>query len=107
MRQVDLIREYIRGEKRYGAAGHCGYTDQVFYNYGTELCSLDRESGVARLNAAKYSVTTSKIQNYLRQILREEDWWIEEYDGPDACMWNYGYMGAEPLKARDFRPSDL
>lgn len=104
MTNLDLIREYIKGEREYGACNHIGYQGDVLINYGTKLCSIDRDAKKAEVNGSYYSRTTSKIQNYLKRELEAQGYEITLVEGDYAVLWNWGYMGAPTLKASDFRP---
>ena len=105
MTNKDFIRGFIAGGKEYGACNHLGYTGETLWNYSTVICEVDRENKTARLNARKYSNTTGRIQSALRRELSESGYRVEEYIGQPANMWNYGYMGAEKWKAKDFKPA--
>lgn len=103
MTNRELIAEYIRGERRYGAANHLGYSDGKLINYSTEICRIDREKRVATVNSRKYSTSTSKIQSQLRYQLVQAGYTIVEYEGEPCYYWNAGYMGAERLSTKDMK----
>ena len=103
MTNQDFIREYIKGEHRYGAYCHLGYADDKLINYSTVICRIDRENKTALVNNRKYSRTTSKIQSQLRSILTREGYTFTEYEGADASWWNYGSQGAENVTVEDMR----
>ena len=91
MKNIDFIREYINGEDKFAVHGYLGIADTKLFNYSTEICDLDREKKVAKLNVHKYSSTTSTIQHYLRNILNARGYVIEEYDGePLERKWDVG-----------------
>lgn len=103
MSNQDFIREYIKGERRFGAYCHLGYADDRLINYSTVICQINRADRTALVNIRKYSRTTSKIQSQLRSILDREGYFITEYEGDDAGYWNYGYQGAENVTMEDMR----
>ena len=105
MRNIDLIQDFIKGNREYGACNHLGYTNSTLWNYSTVICEVDRPRKIARVNTRKYSATTSKIQGMLKRELASAGYKVEEYSGQPANMWNYGYMGAENWKAKDFKPA--
>lgn len=81
MRIEDLIYQFHYGAKK-GSAGGCAYgirnlriEGDRLYNYHT-IIALRTEDGVI-LNNHRYSVSTSRIQNYIRNICDV----IKEVDG--------------------------
>lgn len=104
MTNKEIIQEFTRGEKRYNAVNHIGYTDGRLWNYSTVLADLDRENKTATLNVRKYSVTTGRIQNMLRRELENAGYVINEIIGETCNYWNYGYQGAPNWKKSDFAP---
>ena len=103
MTNYDFIGDYIRGEKRFGAYCHLGYSDDKLYNYSTIICTIDRENKKARLNIKKYSSTTSRVQSMVKGALRQKGYMIEEYEGEPCSYWNCGYMGAPNVTIDDMR----
>lgn len=99
MKNNELIKIYINGNKEAGTVNHIGFIKNDFYNYSTLICTIDRENKTAQFNNRKYSHTTGKIQNNLKYELNQAGYIIEEYEGPEAIPWNYGYQGAPTLKA--------
>ena len=45
----------------------------VIYSYTTPVCVVDQEGNTAHINALRYSVTTSRHQNLVRQAMRLRD----------------------------------
>ena len=105
MTNKDFIKSFIAGEKEYGACNHLGYTGKTLWNYSTVICEVDRKNKCADLNTRRYSNTTGRIQSMLRRELEASGYSINEYIGKPANMWNYGYMGAEKWKVKDFKPA--
>lgn len=103
MTNKEFIKEFIRGEKRFGAYCHLGYADDRLINYSTEICRIDRTNRRAMVNVKKYSNTTSRIQSMLRSALQSAGYQITDYVGEDAYFWNYGYQGAENVTVEDMR----
>ena len=104
MTNYDFIREYIRGEKRFGAYCHLGYdAEGRLFNYSTVICQIDRENKKALVNSKKYSRTTSKIQSQLMSALTQAGYAYTTYEGESAYIWNYGYQGAENITMDDMR----
>lgn len=103
MTNSDFIQEYIRGEKRYGAYCHLGYSEDKLYNYSTVICIIDRTNKMAQFNCKKYSNTTSRIQSMLRRALQRANYKITDYVGEDCSYWNYGYQGAGNVTVDDMR----
>lgn len=106
MTNRELIKEYIRWERRYNACNHLGYTDDELINYSTCICKIDRGAKCALVNSRKYSTTTSKIQGLLRSELSSAGFAVEEYEGDPCYYWNAGYMGAPTVTVREFRPDN-
>lgn len=104
MTNKELIKEFIRGNRRYGATNHLGYTDNKLYNYSTVICEIDRANRKALFNCRKYSTTTGRIQSTLRAELEMFGFTVEEFYGAQARMWNFGYQGAKRWTAREFKP---
>lgn len=102
MRNIDIIMDYVEGKKEYGAVNHIGYTLNRIWNYSTLMCEIDRKENKAYLNIRKYSRTTTKIQNMIRDTLTKYGFEIVEVMGAAANYWNFGYMGAETWKKSDF-----
>ena len=103
MTNKELISEYIKGERRYGAANHLGYDNEVLINYATEICRIDRKNKTATVNSRRYSRTTSGIQSELRYRLSAAGYTITEYEGEPATMWNCGYQGAPNVTVNDMK----
>ena len=103
MTNYDFIGEFIKGEKRFGAYCHLGYSDDKLYNYSTVICTIDRGNKRARLNIKKYSSTTSRIQSMVKGALRQAGYEITEYVGEPCSYWNYGYQGAGNVTIDDMR----
>ena len=103
MTNKDFIKRFIRGEQRYGANGHLGYSDDRLINYSTEICRIDRKNKTAIVNSRKYSSTTSKIQTWLRYELTNAGYKITEYEGEPCYYWNAGYCGAPNVSINDMR----
>ena len=102
MTNYDCIIDFVTGKKTYGAVNHIGYQLNKLWNYSTVLCEIDRENKTARVNARKYSRTTSKIQDLIRSALINNGFEIVNYIGESANYWNYGYMGAARYTKSDF-----
>lgn len=96
MKNKELIAEFIRGEKKHGAANHCMYSGGEFVNYDTTLCTIDRDTKRAKLNSRKYSRSTSTIQRQLHDQLSVAGYEIEEYEGEPRKYWGCGQVGAAP-----------
>ena len=103
MSNYDFIGEFIRGEKKFGAYCHLGFSEDKLYNYSTVICTIDRENKKARVNVKKYSVTTSRIQSMVRGALKQKGYEIEDYVGEPCSYWNYGYQGAGNVTIDDMR----
>lgn len=95
MTNNEFMEMYINGTIDIGACNHLACGKGELINYSTTICVLDRETKTARVNTAKYSRTTGKIQNALLRLLAADNWNIETYEGEPCRYWNYGYMGAE------------
>ena len=107
MTNNNLLNEYINGGKEANAYCHLMYRGNILVNYSTVICEIDRGNKTAKLNAKKYSVTTTKIQNELRFLLKANDFTVEEYEGDSARWWNCGYMGAPTLTKQDTLNIDI
>lgn len=103
MTNYDFIGEFIRGERRFGAYCHLGYSEDKLYNYSTVICTIDRDNKTARLNVKKYSSTTSRIQSMVKGALRKANYEITEYVGEPCSYWNYGYQGAGNITVDDMK----
>ena len=103
MNNADFIKEFIRGERTYGAYCHLGYSGDKLINYSTVLCIIDRKNKKAQVNVRKYSSTTSRIQSRLRTTLTQMGYSITEYEGEEAYIWNGGYQGVENVTIADMR----
>ena len=103
MTNYDFIGDFIRGEKRFGAYCHLGYSEDKLYNYSTVICTIDRDNKTARLNVKKYSSTTSRIQSMVKGALRKANYTITEYVGEPCSYWNYGYQGAGNITVDDMK----
>lgn len=106
MTNKEIIEEFIKGTRGSNAVCHIGYRGNRLYNYSTELIEIDRKAKRAKVNTAKYSRTTSRIQGTIMALLSQYGYEIEEYEGPDAWIWNYGYMGAPNLRVSDLPPEE-
>ena len=102
MKNIDVIREFVKGNNSHNAINHIGYRKNTFWNYSTVLAEVDRNKKTVLFNITKYSVTTGRIQNMLRRELEAAGFVIEEVVGAAANVWNYGYQGAPTLKKSDF-----
>lgn len=95
MTNRDLIKEFKNGATK-GVASHLYIKGDELINYSTVIAY--RKDGKFYLNSRKYSQSTSKIQNYCREILDI----AEEYEDENHCYyWNAGYMGAPQIRAKD------
>ena len=103
MTNYNFIGDFIRGEKRFGAYCHLGYSEDKLYNYSTVICTIDRDNKTARLNVKKYSSTTSRIQSMVKGALRKANYEITEYVGEPCSYWNYGYQGAGNVTLDDMK----
>ena len=101
MSNKEFIRDFIRGERRFGAYCHLGYADDKLFNYSTEICRIDRAGKRAEVNTRKYSSTTTRIQSTLAFELKSMGYTITEYIGEPASPWNSGYMGARNVTKGD------
>lgn len=62
MTNQDFIREYIKGEHRYGAYCHLGYADDKLINYSTVICRIDRENKTALVNNRSTAVPLQRYR---------------------------------------------
>ena len=98
MRNIEVIRAFKNGATK-GLACHLYIKGNELINYSTTLAWRD-ENGGFHVNTKKYSVTTSKIQSAIMSELGEKI--VEKYVGENPYYyWNYGYQGAEPIRASD------
>lgn len=105
MTNRNLIREFIEGNRRYGAVNHIGFTDNTLWNYSTVMCEIDRENHIAAVNVRKYGTATSKVQSEIKYMLSLKGYKVKEFTGESAHFWNAGYMGAQRWRASEFRPT--
>lgn len=103
MKNSDLIREYISGDKYQGKTGHLGYMGNALVNYSTVLCRLDRTNLRALVNPEKYSRSTGAIQSSLRALLTAAGYAIEEHPERFGGWHNAGYQGAANIDYNDIR----
>ena len=103
MTNYDFIKEFIRGEKRFGAYCHLGFSEDKLYNYSTVICTIDRENKTAQVNVKKYSSTTSRIQSTLKGLLHQMGYTTTDYVGEPCSYWNCGYTGASNITLDDMR----
>ena len=66
MRNQEVISKFVNFAESAATANVRSIGDKLF-NY--ETCIAQRHEGKIIMNATRYSVTTSKIQNYLRSEL--------------------------------------
>ena len=104
MKNIDVIKEFVAGNKTHNAVNHIGFTNNKIWNYSTVLAEVNREEKTANLNVRKYSATTSRIQGMLRAELTRAGYMINEIVGETCNYWNYGYQGAPNWKKSDFAP---
>ena len=72
MNKIDLIKNFVNGATNLKGSNlftdtdyTLGYTALV--NYSTTIAIYDYNTNCVYLNSTKYSVTTSKNQNYIRR----------------------------------------
>ena len=70
MRNQEVISKFVHFAESAATANVRSNGDKLF-NYGT--CIAQRHEGKIIMNATRYSVTTSKIQNYLRGEMANKD----------------------------------
>ena len=85
MKNVELMKEYIAGSKKYNHTNHLSYSDGKMWNYWTIICRIDRDTKKALFNDHRYSVTTSKIQGQLEHVLSMAGYEIIHVDGEPLC----------------------
>ena len=66
MRNKEVISKFVNFAESAATANVCSNGDKLF-NYG--ICIAQRHEGKIIVNVTRYSVTTSKIQGYLRAEL--------------------------------------
>ena len=66
MRNKEVISKFVNFAESAATANVRSTSDKLF-NY--ETCIAQRHEGKVIVNVTRYSVTTSKIQNYLRREL--------------------------------------
>lgn len=66
MRNVDVCEEFARGNEANGS--NLSTDGERLWSYGTVIAQ--RVRGRVIMNLTKYSVTTSRHQNYMRRALR-------------------------------------
>ena len=101
MTNQELIRNFVNGATR-GIASHLYIRGNELVNYSTVLAKrITDENGNVKflMNIKRYSVSTSKIQNYLRAELTGEN--VEYFEGENCYYWNMGYTGADTIKVSD------
>ena len=103
MRNEDFIDKYIETPDFKGACNHLIACNNELVNYSTTICKIDPVKHTADFNARKYSRTTGKIQSMLKRALINHGYKVNEYNGNDAYIWNYGYMGAPIYKKSDIK----
>lgn len=70
MRNQEVISKFVNFAESAATANVRSNGDKLF-NYGT--CIAQRHEGKIIVNVTRYSVTTSKMQNYLRRELSGYD----------------------------------
>ena len=70
MRNQDVISKFVNFAESAATANVRSNGDKLF-NYGT--CIAQRHEGKYLLNVTRYSITTSKIQCYVRRELSDHD----------------------------------
>lgn len=70
MRQQEVISKFVNFAESAATANVLSTGDKLF-NYAT--CIAQRHGGKIIVNVTRYSVTTSKMQNYLRRELSDYD----------------------------------
>lgn len=70
MRNQEVINKFVHFAESAATANVHSTSDKLF-NYAT--CIAQRHEGKIIVNVTRYSVTTSKIQNYLRGELANKD----------------------------------
>lgn len=88
MRNNDFIQQYVDGNIVEGAHGRMAYKNGRLISYNTVICDIHRSTKVAYVNTHKYSSTTSRMQNTLMAILKQNDYAVFTYDGADAYIWD-------------------
>lgn len=104
MTNNEFIIRFVSGRcgSNTEAHGHLGIVNgNTLVNYSTVLCVIDRDNKKAKFNIKKYSRTTGKIQTMIRYQLSCYGFEVEEYEGPDAYIWNCVYCGAFNLRKKD------
>ena len=98
MTNQDLIKKFVNGGTK-GIASHLYIRGNELVNYSTIL-AIRTDDGF-KVNIRKYSRSTTNIQTLLLGAICQANKKIEEYEGEPCYYWNYGYVGAETIKARD------
>ena len=98
MTNQDLIKKFVNGGTK-GIASHLYIRGNELINYSTVL-AIRTDEGF-KVNTRKYSRTTGKIQSTLKFEIAQANKKIEEYEGEPCYYWNYGYVGAETIKAKN------
>lgn len=70
MRNQEVINKFVNFAESAATANERS-TDDKLFNY--ETCIAQRHEGKIIVNVTRYSVTTSKMQNYLRRELSGYD----------------------------------
>lgn len=70
MRNQEVISKFVNFAESAAAANVRSIGDKLF-NY--ETCIAQRHEGKVIVNVTRYSVTTSKMQNYLRGEMANKD----------------------------------
>jgi hypothetical protein len=69
LKNEKVIEKFIAGEAEYFTShtGNLWSRYNELWNYRTMIAKFDHESKKLLINVTKYSVTTSKIQTYLKR----------------------------------------